>query len=168
MIDGLMDGCWNGVRCRRGTVNQISLKILPRIKKKGCGGKEVWGRPTPASTRSAPSPRGKNGTRCRGQAQKQRWMQVGRSVWRPCWDRGRPDQGSCPTGARGCEEGKQMLSGASTHGVSGSAQRPVRWEWAWDMSPRDGAAVSKEPGFSLVEVSSATFIAALAVFLGEP
>lgn len=106
--------------------------------------------------------------RCRGQAQKQRWMQVGRSVWRPCWDRGRPDQGSCPTGARGCEEGKQMLSGASTHGVSGSAQRPVRWEWAWDMSPRDGAAVSKELGFSLVEVSSATFIAALAVFLGEP
>ena len=48
---------------------------------------------------------------CRGQVQKQRWMQVGRSVRRPRWDRGRPDRGSCPAGARGCEEGKQMLSG---------------------------------------------------------
>ena len=36
------------------------------------------------------------------------------------------------------------------------------------MGPGDGAAVSKEPGFSLVAVSSATFIAALAVFLGKP
>lgn len=38
------------------------------------------------------------------------------------------------------------------------------------MGPRDGAAatVPREPGFSLVEGSSATFIDALAVFLGEP
>ena len=54
------------------------------------------------------------------------------------------------------------------NGVSASAQRPVRREQARDVSPGDGATVSREPGFSLIEVSSATFIDALAVFLGEP
>lgn len=63
-----------------------------------------------------------------------------------------------------------MLSGASTQGVSSSAQHPVRQERARDVGPRDRAMATmpREPGFSLVEVSSATFIDALAVFLGEP